>query len=174
MTIIYVCEGNCERLAVTTRNKGWVRVQRLEDVSDDDNIIYEVNPMETFIGKSEDCNMTEFSGARNREVFNGNTILLRVNEENNKHIYVFIGSDKVCSFLTNDKIYKYISNMSNNLSPYSIAIGWENIYYSTPYFRFVQRKSIDIDDIDNLFDIDYDNIMKLENIKINKIHSNYD
>ena len=85
MTIIYVCESICERLAVTTWNKGFVRVQRLEDVSNDDNIIYEVNPMETFIGKSEDCNMTEFSGARNREVFNGNTILLKVNEENNKH-----------------------------------------------------------------------------------------
>ena len=77
MTIIYVCESDCERLAVTTRNKGWVRVQRLEDVSNDDNIIYEVNPKEIFIGKSEDCKMTEFSGARNREVFNGNTVLLK-------------------------------------------------------------------------------------------------
>ena len=127
MTIIYVCENNYARLAVTTRNKGWVRVQRLEDVSNDDKIIYEVNPMETFIGKSENCKMTEFSRARNREVFNGNTILLQVNEENNKHNYVYIGGDKVCSFLTNDKIYKYISNMGNNLTPYSIAIGWENI-----------------------------------------------
>ena len=172
MTIIYVCESNCERSAVTTRNKGWIRVQRLEDVSDDDNIIYEVNPMETFIGKSEDCNLTEFSGARNREVFNGNTILLKVNEENNKHRYVYVGGDKVCSFLTNDKIYKYISNMGNNLTPYSIAIGWENIYYLTPYFRFIQRKNIDINDIDKWFDIDYDNIMKLEKIEINKIHSN--
>ena len=172
MTIIYACESNCERLAVTTRNKGWVRIQRLEDVSNDDNIIYEVNPMETFIGRSEDCNMTEFSGARNTEVLNGNTILLKVNEEHNKHTYVYIGGDKVCSFLTNDQIYKYISNMGNNLTPYSIAIGWEIIYYLPPYFRFVQRKKIDIDDIDKLFDIDYDNIMKLEKIKINKIHSN--
>ena len=78
MTIIYVCENNCQRLAVTTRNKGWVRVQKLEDVSNDKNIIYEVNPMEAFIGKSQDCNMTEFSGAKNRKVFDGNTILLRV------------------------------------------------------------------------------------------------
>ena len=117
MTIIYVCESNCVRLAVTTRNKGWIRVQRLEDVCGDDNIIYEVNPMEIFIGKSEECKMTRFSGARDKEVFNGNTILLKVNEENNEHTYVFIGGDKVCSFLTNDKIYKYISNMGNNLSP---------------------------------------------------------
>ena len=34
----------------------------------------------------------------------------------------------VCSFLTNDKIYKYISNMGNNLVPYSIAVGEENIF----------------------------------------------
>ena len=80
----------------------------------------------------------------------------------------------VGSFLTNDRIYKYISNMGNNLTPCSIAIGWENIYYLTPYFRFVQRKNIDINDIDKLFDIDYDNIKKLEKIEINKIHSNYD
>ena len=172
MTIIYVCENICERLAVTTRNKGWVPVQRLEDVSNDDNIIYEVNPMEIFLGKSQVCNMTEFSGARDKKVFDGNTILLKVNEENNKHSYVYIGGDKVCNFLTDDKIYKHISNMGNNLTPYSIAIGWENVYYLTPFFRFVQRKNIDIDDINKLFDIDYYNIMKLEKIKINEIHSN--
>ena len=60
MTIIYVCESNCNCLAVTSRNERWIRIQRLEDVSGDDNIIYEVNPMETFIGKSENCKMTEF------------------------------------------------------------------------------------------------------------------
>ena len=64
--------------------------------------------------------------------------------------------------------------MGNNLTPCSLAIGWENIYYLTPYFRFAQRKNIDIDDIDKLFDIDYDNIMKHDKIEINKIHSNYD
>ena len=30
--------------------------------------------MKTFIGKSQLCNMTEFSGAENKEVFEGNTI----------------------------------------------------------------------------------------------------
>ena len=130
MTIIYVTENNYQCLAVTFQNKGWVRVQKLEDISGDDkNIVCEVNPMETFIGKSEDCEMTYFSGARDKEVFDGNTILLKVSEENNKHRYVYIGGDQVCSFLTNDKIYKYISNMGNSLTPYSIAIGYENIYY---------------------------------------------
>ena len=33
----------------------------------------------------------------------------------------------VCSVLSNDRLYKYISNMGSKLTPYSIAIGWENI-----------------------------------------------
>ena len=62
---------------MTFQNKEWVRVQKLEDISgDDNNIVCEVNPMETFIGKSKDCEMTYFSGARDKEVFDGNTILL--------------------------------------------------------------------------------------------------
>ena len=130
--------------------------------------------METFIGKSEDCKMTCFSGARNKKVFDGNTILLKVSKENNKHRYVYIGGDQVCSFLTNDKIYKCISNMGNNLVPYNIAKGWENIFYLTPYFRYFKKENIVVDDIDKLFLIDYDDIMNREEIKINKIHSNYD
>ena len=78
MTIIYVTENNCQCCGVTFRNKGWVRVQKLEDISEDKSIIYEVNPIETFIGKSQLCDMTEFSGARDKEVFNGNTILFKV------------------------------------------------------------------------------------------------
>ena len=126
MTIIYVTENNTKCLAVTFKNNGMIKVQKFEDVSEDKNIIYEVNPMEIFIGKSQLCDMTEFSGAEDKAVFNGNTILLEIGIENNKHRYVYIGGDMVCSFLTNDKIYKYISNMGNNLTPYSIAIGWEN------------------------------------------------
>ena len=174
MTIIYVVEHNCECLAVTFKNNGMIRVQKLENVSENKNIIYEVNPMETFIGKILCCDMAEFSGAEDKEVFNGNTILLRVTEENNKYRYVYIGGDMVCSFLTNDRIYKYISNMGNNLTPYSIAIGWENIYFLTPYFRVIEKENVDLDNIDKLFDIDYDDIMSREKIGINKIHSNYD
>ena len=140
MTIIYVAENNCRCLAVTFKNNEMIRVQKLEDVSDDKIIIYETNPMETFIGESLLCNMTKFSRAGDKEVFNGNTIILKVGEENNRHRYVYIGGDQVCSFLTNDKIYKYISNIGNNLSPYGIAIGWENIYYLTPYFRFIRKR----------------------------------
>ena len=170
MTIIYVTKYNTNCLAVTFKNNGVIRVQKLEDVSDDKNI-YEVNPMETFIGKSLCCDMTEFSGAEDKEVLNGNTILLKVSEENNRHRYVYIGGDMVCSFLTNDKVYKYISNMGNNLTPYSIALGWENIYYLSPYFKFTKKQNIDVDDIDKLFD--YLNISNYQRLRAYKIHSNY-
>ena len=174
MTIIYVTENNCHNYAVTHKNNGYIRVQKFEDVSEDKNIIYEVNPIETFIGKSQLCDMTEFSGARDKEVFDGNTILLEISRENNKYRYIYIGGDKVCSFLTNDKIYKYISNMGNNLTPYSIAIGWENIYYLTPYFKFIRKGDIDENDIDKLFDIDYDIVSNYQELEVYKIHSNYD
>ena len=77
MTIIYITEINCECYAVTFRNKGWIKVQKFEDESLDKNIIYTVNPMETFLGKSQLCDMTEFSGAEDKEVFNGKTFSLK-------------------------------------------------------------------------------------------------
>ena len=50
MTIIYITENNTKCYGVTFQNKGWVRVQKLKDVSEDKKIIYKVNPMETFLG----------------------------------------------------------------------------------------------------------------------------
>ena len=46
--------------------------------------------------------------------------------------------DMICSFLTNDNIYKIFSNMGNNLTPYSIAIVEENSYFATPQFKFIK------------------------------------
>ena len=172
MTIIHLTENNTKRLAVTFKNNGFVKIQKFEDVSDDKNTIYETNPVEKFVGKSQLCDLTEFSGAEDKEVFDGNTILLEIGIENNKHRYVYIGGDMVCSFLTNDRIYKHISNMGANLTPYSIAIGWENIYYLTPYFKFTKKQNINVDDIDNLFH--YKNLSNCQKLRIYKIHSNYD
>ena len=145
MTIIYITENNTKCYGVTSQNNGWIEVQKIEAIGDDKNIIYEVNPIETFIGKSQLCDMREFSGAKDKEVFVGNTVLLEMGKENNKHRYVYIGGDMVCSFLTNDKIYKYISNMGNNLSPYSIATGEESCYLLAPNFKFIKKDKIDYD-----------------------------
>ena len=39
-------------------------------------------------------------------------------------------------------MYKYISFMGNNLTPSSIAIGDENIYFLAPHFKFIKRRKI--------------------------------
>ena len=70
--------------------------------------------MKIFLGKSQICKMTMFLGAFDKKVFDGNTILLKIGEENGRHKYVYIGGDLVCSFITSDKIYENISNMGNN------------------------------------------------------------
>ena len=69
--------------------------------------------------------MTALSGAFDKSVFDGNTILLKISAEHDTQTYVYIGGDMICSFLTTDNIYKHISNWGNNLTPYSIAIGDE-------------------------------------------------
>ena len=117
MTIIYITENNTKWYGVTFQNNSCVKVQKIEDISNDENTIYSVKPMRIFLSKSHVCNMTMFSGAFDKKVFDGNTILLKMSEENGKHKALYIGGDMVCSFMTNDNIYEYISNMGNNLSP---------------------------------------------------------
>ena len=78
--------------------------------------------------------MTLTSGALDKSTFDGNTVLLKIGEENDKHSYVYIGGDMVCSVLTNDNIYECVSNMGNILTAYSIAIGEENKFFLAPHF----------------------------------------
>ena len=140
MTIIYVTEYNTKCYGVIFQNTGWIKVQKFEDVSDDKNTIDCVKPLKIFLGNGELCLMTSLSGAFNKPLFDGNTSLLEISEENDKHRYLYSGGDMVCSFLTKDKIYKYISNMGNNLVPYGMAIGEENIYFLTPDIEFTKRE----------------------------------
>ena len=65
--------------------------------------------------------MTLGSSAFDNELYDGNTILLKINEENDRHRYVYIGGDMVCCFLTKDDIRQCISNMGINFTPYSIV-----------------------------------------------------
>ena len=173
MTIIFVTENNCECYGKTLQNKGCVKVQKLKDISDDKNIIYKVNPMETFLGKSQLSDMIEVSGAEDKVVFDGNTILIKINEENNKHRYAYIGGDLVCTFLSNDKIYNHISNMGNNLCPYSVATGAESYYLLAPNFKFIKKHKIEYDVIlDGIYVPDSKE--SFEEMELCKIHSNYD
>ena len=130
--------------------------------------------MEIFSGKSQVCKMTMFSGAFDKKVFDGNTILLKISEENGKHKYVYFGGDMVCSFMTSDNIYENFSNMENNSSPYSVATGEENYYLLTPNFNFIKKDKIDHDTILNgIYVPDSDLKESFEEIDLCKIHSNY-
>ena len=170
MTIIYVTETNCRCYGVNFEINGYVKVQRMEDISNNKNIILSVNPSRTFLGKSRICNMTMFSGAFDKSVFDGNTILLKIGEENGKQKNVIIGGNMVCSFLTNDDNYEYISNMGNNLTPYSIAIGGENYYLLTPNFNIIKKGKIDYDDLlSGIYPCEGESLKKL---RLYKIHSN--
>ena len=81
----------------------------------------------------------------------------------------------VCSFLTNDRIYKYISNMGHNLSPYSIGTGEKNYYLLAPNFKFITKDKIDYDTIlDGIYVPDSDLKESFEELELYKIHSTYD
>ena len=127
-----------------------------------------------FLGKSQSCSMTALSGAFDKGCIDGNTILLKVGIENGKYKYVYIGGDMVCSFMTSDNIYEYISNMGNNLCPYSVATGEENYCLLAPNFKFIKKDKIDYDAIlDGIYVPDSDLKESFEEIELCKIHSNY-
>ena len=172
MTIIYIAANNCRCYGVTHKNNGFVKIQKFEDISNDENIIYCVKPMRTFLGKSQVCNMTIFSGDLNKSVFDGNTILLKISEENGRHKYVYIGGDLVCSFMTSDKICEDVSTMGNNLCPYSVATGEETYYLLALNLKFFKENKIDYDVIfDGMYPCEGEACKELE---LYKIHSNYD
>ena len=129
MTVLYITEYKTKRYAVTFQNNECVKVQNIEDISNHRNNIDCVKTLETFLGKIEVCDITAISGAFDKSVFDGNTILPKIGEECYKHRYVYIGGKMICSFLINDIINEYISNMGKKLTPYSIAVCDENIYF---------------------------------------------
>ena len=131
--------------------------------------------MGIFFCKSQVCNMTMVSGAFDKKVFDGNTNSLKISEENEKHKYAYIGSDMVCSFMTSDNIYEYISNMGNNLCPYSVATGEEDYCLLAPIFKFIKKDKIDCNTILNGIYVPDSNLKEsFEELELCKILSNYD
>ena len=128
MTIIYITKYNTNCYGVTFQIIECVKVQNIEDFSNDEKTILNIKPIERFLGKSRKCDMTTMSGAFIKSEYDGKTILLNISKECNRHRYLYIEGDMVCSFPTNDNICDYIWNMGTNLTPYSIALGDENIY----------------------------------------------
>ena len=158
---------------MTFQNNGCVKVQKFGDISNDENTILSVKTMRIFLSKTEVCNMTMFSGAFDKKVFDGNTILFKTSEENEKHKYVYIGGDIVCSSMTSDNIFEYISNMGINLYPYSVATGEENYYLLAPNFKIIKKDKIDYNTIsDGIYVPDSDLKESFEELELCKIHSN--
>ena len=116
--------------------------------------------------------MTALSGAFDKSCFDGNTILLKVAIENGKNKYVYIGGDMVCSFLTSDNIYNYVSIMGNILSPYSFATGEENYYLLAPNFSYIKKDKIDYNTILNGIYVP-ESDLPFEKLELCKIHSHY-
>ena len=85
-------------------------------------------------------------GAFNKSVFDGNTILFKISEEEIKSKYVYIGRDMVCSFLIIENIYIYYSNMGNILTPQSVDVDEPNIFF-TSHFKFIKKGKIDDNDL---------------------------
>ena len=108
MTVVNLTEHNTTSYVVSFQNNGFVRVQKFGDISNDEKNIFCVKPLGTFLGKIDVCRMTEMSGALDKSVHDGNSILLKISEKNDRHRYVYIGGDVICSFLASDNIYQYI------------------------------------------------------------------
>ena len=139
MTVICLTEYNTKCYGVTFQNNGCAKIQKFKVISNDENNKIYIKPLKTFLGKNKVYDMTLMSGALDKSVFDGYTILLKVSEECGRHRYNYIGGDVVCSFLTKDDVYNYISKMGNNLTPYGIAIDEENVYFLTPHFSLLKE-----------------------------------
>ena len=83
--------------------------------------------------------MTEFSGARDKNDFDGKTFLLE--REDNE--YVYISGLENSKFKTDDKIIDHISLLGNNMTPYAFMIGERYTYFLYHRYKFVANDKID-------------------------------
>ena len=101
--------------------------------------IFSFQARNIFIGKSKICPMTDFFGAGDKIVFDGNTLLLEC--ENNE--YVYISRLEIIKFKTDDKIIDYISLTGNNMKPYAFCIGEKFTYFIYHRYKFIENDKIE-------------------------------
>ena len=80
MTVIDLTDYNTTCYGVTFQKNGCVRVQKFEDIPDDEKNILCVKPLGTILSKSEICETPKVRGAYDEKIFHGNTILLKITE----------------------------------------------------------------------------------------------
>ena len=105
MTVLYLTEYNTRCYGVSFQTIGCFNVQKFEDISDDKDNILHIKPLELRLGKSKVCDMTLMSGALDKPVFDGHSILLEISEENDEHRYAYVGGNTICSFLNIAKFF---------------------------------------------------------------------
>ena len=86
-------------------------------------LIAEYNHIKIWIGESPHTEMTDYSDGYG-EKFIGNSILIEIQND----YYIFIG-DTIYSFIAENKIIKYVSEVGNNDVPYPYAVDSNNQYY---------------------------------------------
>ena len=72
MTVIYLTEHNTRCYGVTLQNNGFVKVQKFEDISNYENNLLYVKPLEAFLGECKACDVRTCD----ESIFNGNNVLL--------------------------------------------------------------------------------------------------
>ena len=92
--------------------------------------------------------MTEFSGAHNKNVFDGNTLLLECKD--NEYVHIF--GSQITKFNTNVRNKNYISPIGNNMIPYAIILGEENTYFLYHRYKFIESDKIEEDKLLNRTD----------------------
>ena len=83
--------------------------------------------------------MTEFSGAMDNSNFDGNTLLLEVEDKK----YIYISSLEIFEFRTDDKILDFISLMGTKLVPYTFAVGKKYTYAISTHYIFIENDKIE-------------------------------
>jgi hypothetical protein len=95
----------------------------LDNVTNNDILLFDLNPFDIFVGRSQFNKMTQFSGGYGNH-FIGNSILLRL--DNNT--YQFIG-DEIFTFTSLKEIIGFYSPVGNNDVPYPYAMDIDGNYY---------------------------------------------
>lgn len=113
----------------STSNKQIVDIYKIDDILNNkltyNTKIISYIPTKIFIGKSPKNEMTSFSAGYGPK-FDGNSILLCLNDKTNEYVYI---GEEIYSFKAKNTIKTYVSPVGNNDVPYPYAIDNSNNYY---------------------------------------------